>query len=380
MSKTVSILFTHTSALIGGGNKVLLSVFAGLDRARYSPISVLPEHGPMEAELKKLQVPSIILDVRPGKGRLQMGVAMLRLARHIRRNRVSIVHANDPFTYRVASLAAGMTRAAAVCHFHHPDQDVKSVAWAFGRVPAAVLTPTEYVKEKVCEWWGDRAAGMVRVVGNPIDTDWFSPASDVREVRARLGISKTCPQITIIGALTPHKGHDCFLYAAKLIVKRYPETKFNVVGSAQSGDRAWAERLQEQARQLGVEKSIHFWGFVSDLVSRDLLSASDIFMLPTQLEGFGLVIAEALACGVPVITSAIRPLDEIVVNAKSGFLVSPNDPEQFALRACDLLESPKARRDFGDFGRRFVRERYGASSVVERIVEQYTEILNVREK
>ena len=330
----------------------------------------------MEAELRSLDVPCFVLDVRPGKGRVSMGAATVLLARRILQDRVSIVHANDPFTYRVASLAAGIARAPAICHFHHPDQDENSVAWAFRRMPAAVLTPTEFVKEKVCEWFGDKAAKIVRVVGNPIDTEWFSPARDVGMVRARLGISTINPQITITGALAPHKGHDCFIRAANLIIKRHRGAQFNIVGSAQSGDRVWADRLQEQTRELGLEASIRFWGFVSDEVSRDLLAVSDIFMLPTQLEGFGLVIAEAMACGVPVITSAIRPLDEVVVNGTSGFLVPPNAAEEFAQRACELLESLRIRRDFGEFGRKFVHDRFGAKAVIGRVVEQYTEILN----
>lgn len=376
MSEPISILFTHTASLIGGGNKVLLSLFAGLDRTRYRPISILPEHGPMEAELEKLGVMSLVLDLRPGQGRLSTGLAAIRLARHIGEERVAIVHANDPFTYRVASLAAGITRTHRICHLHHPDQDANSIAWAFRRPPNAVLTPTLYVKERVCEWFGVDNAPIVHVVGNPIDTEWFSPARDVGVVRDKLGMSRSAPQITIIGALAPHKGHDCFLRSAVDILKRYPEAKFNVVGSAQSGDRAWAGRIRDLARDLGVEQSVRFWGFASDEVSRNVLAASDVFMLPTKLEGFGLVLAEALACGIPVVSSAIRPLNEIVVEGKSGFLVVPDDFSGFAQRVCELLKSQELRRRFGGFGIEYVRERFGVTAVISRVVGHYEVILS----
>lgn len=377
MRKRISILFTHTASLLGGGNKVLLNLFAGLDRSHYRPVSILPERGPMEAELKKIGVPSVVLDLRPEQGRIAMGVAAIRLARHIANERVAIVHANDPFTYRVASIAAGMTRTPRVCHLHHPDQNSNSIAWAFQKPPHAVLTPTRFVKERVCEWFGTENASLVHVVGNPIDTEWFSPAHDVSAVRGRLGMAKDVPQITIIGALAPHKGHDCFLRAARDIAKRYPTTQFNVAGSARSGDRAWAQRIRDLARDLGIEKSVQFWGFTPHDLLRDLLAASDIFMLPTKLEGFGLVIAEALACGVPVVSSAIRPLDEIVVDGRSGFLVAPEDFGLFAQKACELLDTRELRRRFAEFGLEYVRARFGVSAVVSRIVGRYEELLQV---
>lgn len=330
----------------------------------------------MEAELEKLGVTSLVLDLRPGQGRISMGVAAIRLARHIVKERVSIVHANDPFTYRVASLAAGITRTHRICHFHHPDQDANSIAWAFQRPPNAILTPTLYVKERVCDWIGAERSKLVHVVGNPIDAQWFSPAREVGVVRDRVGMARDVPQITIIGALTPHKGHDCFLRAAAEILKSYPEAKFNVVGSAQSGDRAWAERIRDLVRDLGVESAVRFWGFAPNEVSRDVLAASDVFMLPTKLEGFGLVLAEALACGIPVVSSAIRPLDEIVVDGKSGFLVVPDDFGGFAQRVCELLNSQVMRRRFGGFGVEYVRDRFSVSAVANTVLGHYEAILS----
>ena len=374
----ISILFTHTASLIGGGNKVLLSLFAELDRSRYRPVSILPEHGPMESELRKLDVESAVLDVRPRRGRLSMIKSTMLLVARISREQISLVHANDPFTYHIASLAAGITRTPGICHLHHPDQDAKSIEWAFARRPAVVLTPTQYVKERVCDWLGAGAAEFVHAVGNPIDTKWFAPAQDVGSVRDRVGMLRNVPQITITGALAPHKGHDRFLLAARDILKRHPEAKFNVVGSALSGDRLWAEKIQKLAREIGIEKSVRFWGFVSNSVSRDILAASDIFLLPSKIEGFGLVLAEALACGVPVVSSAIRPLDEIVVDGRAGFLVPPDEVGQFAQRACELLESRELYKKCAEFGKNYVRTNFGAPAVVARIVERYDTILRPR--
>ena len=369
-------MFTHTAALIGGGNKVLLSLIDGLDREQFRPMSILPEHGPMEQELCRREVPFTIMDLRPSIGRIAMAAAVVRLVKLIAKYKIAIVHANDPFTYRAASLAAAMTRTPRVCHLHHPDQDKKSISWAFARRPELIITPTEYVKEKVSEWLGNTDSKIARVVGNPIDVEWFAPARNVPALREQLGMQSHGAHITIIGALTPHKGHDCFLRAAKRILEQRPEAMFNIVGSAASGDPAWAHRLRTLTIELGVEKSVHFWGFVPDITARDVLAASDVFVLPTLIEGFGLVVAEALACGVPVVTSAIRPLEEIVTDGKSGFLVPPSEFECFAQKVLELLDAPEKKAAFSVYGRNHVRSCFSSESVVRRIIGCYEEILS----
>lgn len=372
------ILFTHTSSLIGGGNKVLLSLFERLDTRRYEAVSILPEPGPMEDALRCRAVAYKILDIRPNKGRVRTATAVFTLATQIVHHKARLIHANDPFTYRASSLAARATRTPIICHVHHPDQDRTSIAWAFACMPTRILTPTQYVKNMVCEWLGNPQYKQIHVVGNPVDVEWFSPSEDVANVREMLGMKKDSAQLTIIGAITSHKGHESFLRAAQRILRRHPAACFNIVGSTKSGDKKWAEQIETLVHELDIQNAVRFWGFLPDATTRDVLSASDLLVLPTTLEGFGLVVAEALSCRVPVITSSIPPLDEIVTDGKSGFLVSPMDYEQIAHRACELLESPEKRREFGVFGRNYVIERFCAQSVVDRIVEHYDAVMSGR--
>ncbi len=182
--------------------------------------------------------------------------------------------------------------------------------------------------------------------------------------------------VTITGTLAPHKGHESFLRAAQRIRQRRTDTVFNIVGSAARGGRAWTERLRALSRELSLTESVRFWGFVPDAVARDVLAASDLFVLPTTIEGFGLVIAEALACGVPVVTSAIRPLEEVVTDGKSGFLAPPRDFAFLAGKVLELLESPETMREFSVYGREPVRASFSAKAVVGRITHCYDEMLH----
>jgi glycosyltransferase involved in cell wall biosynthesis len=154
-------------------------------------------------------------------------------------------------------------------------------------------------------------------------------------------------RVTIAGALAPHKGHESFLHAAQRILKRRLDTD-----------------------------SVRSWGFMPAAVARDVLAASDLFLLPMMIEGFGLVITEAPACGVPVVTSAISPLKEIVIVGKSGFLVPPRDFELLADKVLDLLESSKKMKEFSIYGRELVRASFSAEAVVGRITHCYQEMLH----
>lgn len=370
-----NILYTHTASWIGGGNKVLLRLFASMARERYRPVCILPEPGPMESELQKLGIEFRIMDIRPNaSGRIRAGIKAVRLAALMKNFRIEIVHANDPFTYRTASIAAKLTGAARICHVHHPDQSAESIAWAFATKPSVVLTPTEYVRQKVCDWIDQPNARFVRVIGNPIDTQWFRPPENRSNVRMRLGISTLGPHITIIGALAPHKGHDCFLRAADIVRRKRPDAMFHIVGSETSGDKAWAQELRKLVQELQLERSVKFWGFASDQIAREILQASDLFLLPTKMEGFGLVVAEALACGVPVLVSAIRPLDEIVIDGESGFLIPSDAHELFAARALDILGNHGLHGRLAESGRKRVFDNFGEHVFCRKVTDSYEEI------
>lgn len=355
----IRVLYAHSASRIGGANKVLLSLLRGLDRSQFEPVSIIPEPGLIEDELRALSVPYSILDLRPNsRNRLHSAARAIRAAALL--SRVDMVHANDFNSYRMLSFGARLHKVRAICHIHHP---VKSAPWlrtSLKRAPDAILTPTTFMRERLTEQLGSRH--LIYDVGNPVDTDWFSPLSAARD-RER-------PRITIMGAVAPHKGHDCFLRMARQVLRRFPKASFHIVGSIENTE--WAETLKLLAVDLGVAVSVIWHGFTSDAQARDLLRASDLFVLPSKEEGFCLAVAEAQACAVPVLSSFIRPLDEVVQDQKSGFLIDPTDDETFAQRAIEILDNPKMSAEMGAAGRRFIAERYGLESFLGRVLSHYT--------
>jgi len=374
-TKPMPVLYTHSSSLIGGGNKVLLSLFEGLDRSRFEPISVIPEPGPLEAELRRLEIPSLCVDLRPQqRTNLSLAQAILHLSGQCFKYRIRMLHANDPVSYRYASIASRFCTGTNVCHVHHPGDTREGLAWAFRSPPNLILTPSLFMKREVLACLLNRSQSRVETVWNEVDTDWFAPAVDPIDLRLRLGLDPIGKHICVIAALTPHKGHVHFLQIAKRILSRVSRTTFHIIGSAATGSERHGQFLAELARDMQISERVRFWGFVPDSLARDILCASDLFILPTEEEGFGLSVAEAQSCQVPVLTSSIPPMDEVVDNGRTGYLIDPQDYDKFADQAVRLLECDEVRKEMGIAGRRWVCKHFSHPTHAMRVMSLYEEI------
>lgn len=380
-SEPVRVMYCHSTSYIGGGNKVLLELFRKLDRSRFAPISLIPDRGPIEEDLDRLRVPCVALDLSPHtSGRLGKLQRIAQLVHHCVQGRIGLLHVNDPITYRLASVGAAWARVPVVCHVHHPSETTESLKWAFARAPKLVVTPSNFMACRVREMLSRDTKFPVEGVWNQVDSDWFRPAEDVARLRSRLEMDPAGNHLCMVGAIAPHKGHDCLLAAMPRIIERRPGTVLHVVGSTLTGSRQFAQQLHETVASLGIERNVRFWGFVPDETVRDIVCASDLAVLPSREEGFCLVAAEAQACKVPVVASAIPPFDEVIDDGRTGLLVRCGDPAAFAGGILRLLESDDERRRMGEAGRAWVVENFSCDRYARRIGQLYEEVLQSKTK
>ena len=131
-------------------------------------------------------------------------------------------------------------------------------------------------------------------------------------------------------------------------------------------DRVFAE---EEARSLGVERDVHFYGRINAIVP--LLANADLFLLPSQTESFGLSALEALATGVPVVASDTGGLSEVVTDGVTGALHPVGDVEAMAASAVELLSDRDRWQKASDAAARDARERYSLDAVVSQYEALY---------
>lgn len=190
----------------------------------------------------------------------------------------------------------------------------------------------------------------VTVILNGVDVSLFHPP-------AREG-HRDEKVVLCIARLVPDKDHETLLGAFEMLAKRCPEARLLVVGNGELRGRL--ERMAERSPAAG---RVRFLPGCSDVGT--LLCRSSMLVLSSRREGLPNVVLEAMACGLPVVATAVGGLPEIVEHGRTGFLVPPRDPAALAAAMARLLDDPRIRTAFGDEGRKLVLSRYSLQTMVE---------------
>ena len=198
----------------------------------------------------------------------------------------------------------------------------------------------------------------------PVDTDRFAPSPERREeLREELGIPDDAPVVGTVSHLTPLKALETFLAAAERIAAARPETRFVVVGSAPETHAAYGEALRRQAAELGLPQPVLFAGARDDV--ERWYAAMDVHLITSRSEGTTTTALEAQACGVPVVSTDVGAVHEVVEDGVTGLLVPPGDAAAVAAATLGLLDDPGRRAEMGRAGRAAAVERFGIETAAD---------------
>lgn len=202
-----------------------------------------------------------------------------------------------------------------------------------------------------------------------IDVQTFHPFEDARriEARTRFGCREGEYTIGCAARLVEGKGHDVLVAAAARIVRENPNTRCLL-----AGDGELEPALREQIGREGMEEHIHLLGRITDMPV--FYNALDVLCLPTHREGFGVALAEAMACGTPVVTTDVPPLDEVVLEGKTGLLKPMDDVDAFTAGLRELMD-PQRREAFGRAGRDHVRDSFAIEIITNQTIDLYERLL-----
>jgi glycosyltransferase involved in cell wall biosynthesis len=216
-------------------------------------------------------------------------------------------------------------------------------------------------------------ADKTEVVYNPVDLAAFAGAQRDDATRVELGASPGSLLIGTVARLHPRKDLETFIRAAALISQRSTQVRFVVVGSAAGPEeRAYAEGLRALALRLAIADRVHWAGARRDIPG--VMKALDVFVLTSRHEGFGRVVAEAMASGCPVVVSDEGALPELVDGGRFGVAAQAGDPTSFASKIEGLISQPALRSRLGMAGQARSRafDSYGAAG---RILATYQSVL-----
>jgi len=139
------------------------------------------------------------------------------------------------------------------------------------------------------------------------------------------------------------------------------------------GDGPDRDAAEQETDRLKLRRDVRFFGKVDNVA--DILRGSDLFLLPSETESFGLAALEAMACAVPVLASAVGGLPEVVVDGETGLLTSPDDPAALAEAVTTLLADPDRRARMGCTARAQALARFESATIAAQTLELYRQAL-----
>jgi glycosyltransferase involved in cell wall biosynthesis len=214
------------------------------------------------------------------------------------------------------------------------------------------------------------------VVPCGVDLTEFRPGIRTR-ARKQLGLANDEFVVLQLGGLVPSKGADNVIRAVAQLDRRCPVRLLVVGGNSGDPDPALTpeiRRLRAIARECNVADTVTFAGQGKRKALRDFYLAADVFVSTPWYEPFGITTLEAMACGVPVIGSAVGAIQYSVADGSTGFLVPARDPHALAARLRQLRDDPMLRASLGRAGAERVRAHFSWDRVTEQLVDVYRSV------
>ena len=232
-----------------------------------------------------------------------------------------------------------------------------------------VIAVSDFTRQELKKYY-NIPESRIRVVHNGVDTRKFQPVQDKRKIKAELGLDPDDTIILSVGRLYARKGLFTLIEAMPSVVKRFKRAKFVISGKGQSDEMA---KLNAHAERLGVKDNIIFTGYYPDKKLPKLYQAADIFAFSTFYEHHPFAVLEALATGLPVVTTTVGGIAETIETGKNGLLVKPSSSRQFSYALLYLLEHQAEAAEMGLRARKTIVEQYDWSILVKETLRVYEE-------
>jgi glycosyltransferase involved in cell wall biosynthesis len=209
------------------------------------------------------------------------------------------------------------------------------------------------------------APDRIHTIHYGLDPASIQAPPDTRDhLRAALDLPADAPLIGSVCRLIEQKGLIYSLQGFAQIAGQFPTAHYVI-----AGDGSLRAELEAAAQTLNLADRVHFLGWRSDPYA--IFAALDLLLAPSLWEGFGLVFLEAMALGVPILSTRVSAIPEVVIDGETGWLVPPRDPDAIAAALRKALSDPALLRARGDNGRRRLETEFTVQAMVDHTLAVY---------
>lgn len=365
----MKILMSEASTVKGGQELALMRQAVGLQKRGHEVALVLHPGSPIEqlANQWKVRWSSVPM------ARLS-GSSLLAFRKVLQRERPDILHVNSSRDSWLGALAARLVRPR-----------IKVVKSRHISVPLNRNLPTRLLYRRLFDYvigtgGPSTLRDLVQRDGlSPDRTDAFpigidlerhEPGRPEQDLRAEMGLDADHRLVGIVSYLRAYKGHRYFIEAAAQLAPRTKNTTFLIVGEGPD-----EEVIRTQIQALQIEDRVRMLGFRPHLLN--VLRSLDIFVIPS-VEGDTIpqVLIEAMAVGLPVISTTTGSIPDVVQDRQTGLIVPPRNSELLARRIEELLENAPLRQLLAGNAHRHIKDNYSIDRMVERLERAYRLVLS----
>jgi glycosyltransferase involved in cell wall biosynthesis len=359
---TVKILFVDTETVWRGGQEQLLGLMLGMQRLGIRIALATPAGSPLGQRSRDEGI-----EVVDFAQHFELSIsAFFRFLGLIRRTGCKILHFNTPKPILIGCLAgrmAGVRVTVASRRVNFPLKSRISVL-KYNLLLDRVFTVSASIRATLVKLGVHPE--LVEVIYEGVDL----AGVDTLQTDYRLPVLQG-PIIGTVAHLSMEKGHVTLLRAARMLKEQKLDFSLVIVGGGEL-----RKMLEELVGELGLSSQVMFTGFRPD--SDALMKQFDIFCLPSLSEGLSSAILAAMACGLPVVSTSVGGIPELVLNGETGYLVEPEDPESLAQALEALLCDLEVRHEFGEAGRRRIESQFTQRQKLQATRDAYLRLLRDR--
>jgi len=369
----IRILHIIESLGSGGAERVLLTNLTYLDKDRfYNVVAYLYNDEFFLSDLKEIGVKTYSLNL---KNIYQPFAAINRIIKIIKSEKIDIVHTNLFGADIYGRIAAKLTGVSHVITTLHNLGYRRSFVFNKRKILDIItsklsgcnfIAVSNAVKKSTEQQLGIRD---IKIIYNSIDIDKFVPLGEKERagIRSILDIKKDTYLLTDVGRLDFDKGHELLLKALAL-----EKSKSNDFVLLLIGDGPAEQNLKDLCIKLGIQEKVKFLGRRKDI--RDIVGCSDLFILPTINEGFGIVILEAMALKIPCVASNIDGIKEIIDNDVNGILAQPT-PVALSEAISSVVKDKNKKTEITDNAYIKVTSKFNIRGNIKKLEDIYIGLL-----
>lgn len=280
--------------------------------------------------------------------------------------KIDIVHSHNTYAHFYASIAAFLAGVPVILNTQHGrgcGSSLKQRGHFFiaNRLADQILAVSED-SAKICQKQDPLSRSRIVPLWNGIDLDRFSYHGPQKK-----------PHAISVARLSPEKDFPTLLKAVRMVIDQHPDFRLTIAGDGQE-----RQHLEKTCDELQLNSHVTFLGERCDIP--ELLKNAGMFVSSSSTEGISLTLLEAMAVGLPIITTNVGGTPEIIEEGTTGFLVPPGNPEQLAQAICNHLEQPNTWDKIAIRARERVEKNFHINRMIKDYEDLYRNFLNKKNR